>query len=887
MTGSFPFPAAAGFQWDPLTVERLPNGLTVVVKEDHAAPLAVTDVWFGVGSRQETDDQSGTAHFLEHMLFKGTTRRGPGEIAAEIEAFGGRTNAGTSIDYTHYYIACESHSLTRALEIHADIFHHAALDPAAIEAERGVILEEIKRAQDTPSRVLWDSLCRELFPRHPYRRPTLGTPETVRGKITPTSLREFFSTWYVPGNMAILVVGDVRTDEVLAQLRAWYGDLPAAAPPTTRLAPDGLWTGCRTVRQEMDVDRGYLQLAFRTVSHASPEEAVGLDLLGVVAGLGRTSRLSVALREQASLVSQVSAGQVTLIDDGMFLVRAEFDPADEDRVVEAIRAELTRLHREPLPVTEVQKAREYLENLYLRSVETAEGKSEVLGNAVVRHALDEERRLLALVRSFTPERLQELAVRHLAHPGHVLATLGPRPRFTELAAAPRRAAPAQAAGQGAPTAATALQAATSPVPHAVTPRAFRLDNGLRVVHQPVPGSGLVGICLAIDAGSRREAAGQSGISNLTAEMLFKGTARREGLRTLWDLESLGIESGHASEPDLLRLALGAPAARCSEALDILADVTRHATFPAEAFGIESRKVLARLRSIPDNLFENTWRLFHATLYKSHPYGNHSLGTQAEVERLTPADLRAFAGRWFTPGRMVLALVGDLGTDEAVRLASRHFGQGHPAGPAGGNEAAPTAAASPAPPATPLEARDHRSKAQAMLCLGWLGPAIGHPDYVPMKVLNAVFGGGMGARLFRKVRNEASLAYMAQAVFPSRIDGGAFCAIVGTAPASVGAVRDIVLAEVRDIAEHGIPDAERERAVAYVAGQFALDHAASLRQAHYLSWFELIGAGFSFDQAYLGEVRQVTGDDLQRVARTYLDPARAVLAVTGPAPTPVG
>ncbi|NLI75497.1 MAG: insulinase family protein, partial [Candidatus Riflebacteria bacterium] len=452
MTGPFPIPAA-GFQWDPLTVERFPNGLTVVVKEDHAAPLAVTDVWFGVGSRQETDDQSGTAHFLEHMLFKGTGRRGPGEIAAEIEAFGGRTNAGTSIDYTHYYIACESHSLAKALEIHADIFRNAALDPAAIEAERGVILEEIKRAQDTPSRVLWDSLCQELFPRHPYRRPTLGTPETVRGKITPRSLREFFTTWYVPGNMAILVVGDVRTDEVLAQLRSWYGDLPAVAPPVTRLAPDELWTGCRTVRQEMDVDRGYLQLAFRTVSHANPEEAVGLDLLGVVAGLGRTSRLSVALREQASLVSQVGASQVTLIDDGMFMVRAEFDPADEDRVVDAVRAELARLHREPLPAAEVQKAREYLENLYLRSVETAEGKSEVLGNAVVRNALDEERHLLALVRSFTPERLQSLAAKHLAHDGHVLATLGPRPRFTELAPAPRR--PGPVAGENAPAGPTA------------------------------------------------------------------------------------------------------------------------------------------------------------------------------------------------------------------------------------------------------------------------------------------------------------------------------------------------------------------------------------------------------------------------------------------------
>jgi zinc protease len=308
-------------------------------------------------------------------------------------------------------------------------------------------------------------------------------------------------------------------------------------------------------------------------------------------------------------------------------------------------------------------------------------------------------------------------------------------------------------------------------------------------------------------------------------------------------------------------------------------VTFGPTFPAAAFEIERRQVLARLRALPDNMFENTWRLFHETLYGSHPYGNHALGRVADVERLTPADLAAFHAEGFDPARMVLALVGDLNPDTALAEIERQFGGHRP--PAAARGPAAHSFPAPTPPAACRRAHDRRWKAQAMVCLGWLGPGIGHPDYVPMKVLSAICGGGMGARLFQKVRNQAGLAYMAQAVFPTRLAGGPFCAIIGTDPGAVGRVCDLVLAEIDDLTSSGPTEEERERAVAYLGGQFALDHAASLRQAHFLAWFEWLGVGFGYDRLYPDLLRAVTTADLQRAARTWLTPERAVLAVTGP------
>gem|GEM_PF-29318 len=868
------------FSWEPMTVKTLPNGLTIVVKEDHTAPLAVTDVWFGVGSRLETDAVSGIAHFLEHTLFKGTPKRGPGQIAAEIEGFGGRTNAGTSIDYTHYYISCESRHIFKALDIHADVFRNSTLKKEAIDSERSVILEEIKRSKDTPNRVLWDIVCKTMFTVHPYGRPTLGSVEAVRAGISPEAMMAFFSSWYVPKNMAILVVGDVDSKAIVKKLEELYGDIPPKELPASLLRAEPPTTEPKIIRKEMEVDRGYLQMAFRTVSHARAVETRGLVLLEVILGMGRSSRLSIALKERSSLVTSISACQISLVDDGMFIIRAEYDPSDESKVLSGIREEIKRLIDEPVPQSELQKAKDYLESLYIRSAETAEGKAEILGEAIVQKALDEEKRYLETMRGVTSGQLQTLANTFFAKEGFVLVLLGPKPDAVEIQAEPGKAVPPDT-------------------------RKFLLGNGMRLIHRRIRGTGLIGACLAIDAGARRDNPGKTGVSNLTSEMLFKGTTHREGMRTLWDIEAIGAELSPSSEPDFLRISLSVPAKRAAEAIAILADLTRNPTFPSDAFKVEKSKVLARLKSVPDNMFENTWRLFHSNLYKGHPYANYVLGTQEDVASITTQDLRDFHTHWFTPGRMVLSVVGDLDADEAVKLASIHFGfpgtgaeemaMAEAEGEARATtmteveaeaeaeaEAIAVTRAAIQPVSSFVRVQDKRKKKQAMVCLGWLGPGIGHSDYAAMKVLNALFGGGMSARLFRKIRNQASLAYATQGVFPSRVDGGAFCAIIGTDPGAVDKVTEMVLAEIRDISENGVDRPELDRAVAYVSGQFALEHAESARIAHYLAWFESIGAGFAYNSGYLDELKAVTVEDMKRVARTYLSPDKAVLAITGPA-----
>src|SRR5947209_7137810 len=192
----------------------LPNGLTLLVEENHAAPVVAIQVWVRVGSADERADEAGLAHLHEHMLFKGTARRGPGEIARTIEACGGEINAWTSFDQTVYHVVLASRFFADGMDVLADAVTSAAFDPDELKREIEVVCEEIKRSQDSPARKLSRELFAASFGRHPYGKPVIGTEESVRS-FTRDGILKFYRRWYKPENTVVVVVGDVRTAEAL------------------------------------------------------------------------------------------------------------------------------------------------------------------------------------------------------------------------------------------------------------------------------------------------------------------------------------------------------------------------------------------------------------------------------------------------------------------------------------------------------------------------------------------------------------------------------------------------------------------------------------------------------------------------------------------------
>ncbi|MEE8581637.1 MAG: pitrilysin family protein, partial [Myxococcota bacterium] len=225
--------------------EVLPNGLTLLLRESHLAPVADLQIWAQVGSADERPGEEGLAHFHEHMLFKGTPRRGVGDVAGEIEGAGGRINAYTSFDVTVYHATMPKDALSTGVDVLVDALRHSLFDAAEIEREIEVVLEEIRRAQDSPYHVLGDAVFAEAFRTHPYRSPILGSTESV-SSFDRERMLAFFQRWYTPDNLVVVAAGDFDANDLAAQLRAAFADAEPSGTKRSR-TPEPIQQGRRDV----------------------------------------------------------------------------------------------------------------------------------------------------------------------------------------------------------------------------------------------------------------------------------------------------------------------------------------------------------------------------------------------------------------------------------------------------------------------------------------------------------------------------------------------------------------------------------------------------------------------------------------------------------------
>ena len=418
---SAPRPAASAAS---PTRHILPNGIPLIVQEHRGSELVALQLWVGAGARDETASELGLAHYLEHMLFRGTTSRPTGFIEREVEGVGGTMNAGTSWDYTYYYVTLPPTRVTQGLELLADISMNAALDAAVLDKEKEVVLEEMRLGEDNPRRVLVRTLYSQVFEGHPYGRQIIGTPELIRG-LTRDTLAAFYRSHYAPETFAVVVVGPVETEQVLTTARAAFGRLPRIghgrlpAPPPPPL---------RAQRVDMPREGGhaYLGLAWPAprMDHA---DTPAVDLLVAILGGQRSSRLVQSLREQRGLAVTVDAGFTTLAAAGAVVVTAQVDPANLGAAEAQILDEISRVRDGGVTPAELRRAITKAEAAHEFETETAQGRAVALGRAEIIWTIEEELAYVSRLRSVTTEQVRAVARRYL----------DPQ-RYTRLALVPPR-----------------------------------------------------------------------------------------------------------------------------------------------------------------------------------------------------------------------------------------------------------------------------------------------------------------------------------------------------------------------------------------------------------------------------------------------------------------
>ena len=857
---------------DPATVQRrtLSNGLRVLVRRDRTAPVTAIVTYVNAGYFDEPDDVVGIAHVLEHMYFKGTPSRGVGEIARQTKAVGGYLNAATIYDHTLYYAVVPSSGFVAALDIQADAYRNSLIDAEELSKELEVIIQEAKRKVDNPGAVSTETMYELLHDRHRIRRWRIGREDGLR-RLTRDHVLRFYKNFYRPSATVLVIVGDVVPEYAFDQVERSYADLAPGEPERSPSPSEEREPGFRYRELAGDIAQTQIAMGWRTPGTLHPDSAP-LDMLATVLSAGRASRLYRAVRER-KLVSSITTLNYTPRDIGVFAIQGEAPPDRAGAALDAIWDQLRRIRDEGVGALELERARRITDSRWVRRLEDMEGQAnylaewEALGNWELGERYFE--RMLAT----RADDIRELARRYLRD--DQIALLVYRPEKTEAIAASAEVMRARLERASA----EALDV-TAQVEHPVATRngsaparereeagvhVYRLASGVPVLVRQRPGSPLVYAGVFALGGASAERAEIGGRTVLMARTALKGTRRRTAVQIAEDGEMLGGSVGAVVGGDSVGWTISVPSRHTSAAIELLADVSQHPTFEAQALETERAIALADLAALHDDMYRYPMRLAIQTAFPGHPYGVPSLGTEASLRAHTREDLERWHASQLLDASSVVAIVGDGEPDELARIAARHF------------RALRFAESPPLPaPRWPdhlIETVEQREKAQTALVMTWPSPSRTDAARFDVAILAGI-ASGLGGRFFEELRDKQSLCYTVHAFSSERRAAGTFNAYIATSPEKEGVAREGLLLELDKLREQPVGDDELLRAQTYAIGVHAIRQQSGGAVLGELVDAWMFGLLQELDE-YGSRVRAVTARGIQATARRYFEPSRRV------------
>ena len=390
----------------PWTRQVLPNGMRLVVKEVHTAPVVAVNLWAATGAADEPESLAGISHFYEHMFFKGSLHYPLGEMDRRIKGLGGYNNAATSVDYTQYFVVLPARHHLKAIDVLADPYLNPTFPVEEIERERMVVYEEIRRKEDSPTGKLFSEFLMRLFSGTPYEREILGTSDGLE-RITRQSLLEYHDKRYDPGNTVLVIVGDVETEKTIQEVQEIFADFQAGPTDAEVQFESAPLCTAQQFTVEKEVQQCYLLIGFATPAIANTGEEFALDIVATLLGEGRSSRLYRALQEETGLVSQVETFYDSFRRGGFFAVYGSMDAKNLDRVQQILWEELARIREQPVSETELQKAKVMICSDFAFSNERVSSIANTLGDFETNFNITDACNYLERVQAISPEEILE------------------------------------------------------------------------------------------------------------------------------------------------------------------------------------------------------------------------------------------------------------------------------------------------------------------------------------------------------------------------------------------------------------------------------------------------------------------------------------------------
>jgi zinc protease len=827
----------------------LDNGLQIIVREDHSAPVVSAQAWCMAGSIHEGKWLgAGMSHVLEHMLFKGTTTRPGSRIDQEVQEAGGYMNAYTSFDRTVYHIDVPNTGGKVAIDILCDIMQNATLPPDEMAKEKDVIVREMDMNVDDPGRRASRRLFETAYTRSPYRYTVIGYPDIFH-ELQAKDIRDYYTEKYAPNNVFYVVVGDVKGDEVVAQIRESYSKSKAKALPPVVLPQEPRQTAPRMIIEEAPIELGYFHFAWHIPEIRHPDIPV-LDVLAVLLGNGRSSRLYREVREKQGLVSSVDAWTYSPGNPGLFGMSAT---AEADKFVlarEAMLAEVDKMKEHSVSDAELGKAVKQFIAATLSSRKTMQGQAQDLGGSwLAANDLNFSQRYLAAIQHVTPADIKRVAHQYLTTENRTLYALLPG------GATPKPQIEVEGSSEAA------IQK-------------FDLPNGLRLLIKEDHRLPFIEFRAVFKGGVLAETAEKNGVTQLAGKLLLKGTKKRSAEDIAREIESVGGSIDSYGGNNSFGVNAEVMAGDFSLGLDLLSDVILNPTFPTDALEREREIQLAGIRAQKDQLLQSASRSMRRALFGDTGYGLDALGTEESVSAIQIPDLKTFHEKYARPDNCVLAIFGDVKTNEVRAAVEKSFAKW------GRSKAALTLPFRPRTLDSIKRISESRDKKQAVLLIGYQGTTVSNSDRYPLEILQEACS-DLGSRLFLRIREELGLAYYVGAQNFIGLAPGYFTFYTGTMPEKAELVEAELLNEAELLRKSGLTDEELNRAKAKIIGQkkIARQDLGGLAMATALD--ELYGLGYAHAEKEDALYQAVTPEQIIAVARKYLRPDAFVVSVVRP------
>ncbi|MEH2247233.1 M16 family metallopeptidase [Nostoc sp.] len=865
----------------------LENGLTVLTKEVHTAPVVTVQVWYEVGSRNEEPGVNGIAHQLEHMMFKGTLNR-PIQFGRLFSALGSDSNAFTSYDQTAYYGTVERNKLKALLVLEADRMQNSQIEPEQLASEKRVVISELQGYENSPEYRLNRAVMQVAFPNNPYGLPVGGTKADVE-KFEVEQVQKYYRNFYSPDNAVLVIVGDFQTANTLETIKEVFGKLPKKVrSEELGVRSKNIFTPSTSLSTPIvlrEPGAGRLLQVVYPLPDANQPDVPALDVMDYIFTEGRNSTLYQALVE-SGLANEVTASVTSLRESGWYEVLVTAGSKQDLKKIDSVLSSaIANVAEKGVTSEEVERAKTQLTADVILSNRDITSQAMRLGNdQTTAGDYRYTDHYLAAVRLVKPTDVVAVINKYLRKEARTVGFFEPtQKRITGIGDKPDSAQTTENFSFSASVIPSEVGKYLPPVDLAtdaiarVLPQEFKFTNGLRILLLPDHSTPTVTLSGHIQAGTEFDPDDQAGLAAFVAENLLNGTKSKDVLTIAKVLAERGASLNFEVYREGVHIEGDSLAGDLPIILEILADVVKNSTFPAKELELHRQQTLTDLQLELDEPSEVARRIFVQSIYpKKHPL--HNFPTEKSLQQIQRQDVINFKAKHYRPDTTVLALVGDFDLDKVRSLIKNEFGNWEVSGQAPTLKYPTVSMPKKIVSVNPVLP----GKTQAVTYMGYTGINRYDPRFHAALVLNQILGGDtLSSRLGAEVRDRQGLSYGIYSSFQAGKNAGTFLIEMQTSPEDSTKAIASTRQMLQQIHQQGVTALEVETAKRTLISNYNV----SLANPEELTDRILMNEVYGLDKVELhsltDKIQKVTLKQVNQAARELLHPDQIVVVTAGP------